>query len=92
MQYYFYILTDQYNAVFDIGVTGDLKNKVRNKNKVPQNSTEGKELNKLVYYEIYYNPYNAMAREAHVEDFTDEEKTDLVNVRNPEWLDLSNVP
>ncbi len=45
---------------------------------------------KLVYYEIFSNPYDAIAREKQIKAGSRKKKIDLINTMNPEWNDLYN--
>jgi len=45
---------------------------------------------KLVYYEIFNDPYNAIAREKQIKAGSRKKKIDLINAMNPEWNDLYN--
>jgi putative endonuclease len=43
---------------------------------------------KLVYYEIFYDPENAIAREKQIKAGSRQKKLDLINSMNQEWKDL----
>ena len=43
---------------------------------------------KLVFYEIFSAPYDAIAREKHIKAGSRKKKIDLINKMNPEWKDL----
>ncbi len=43
---------------------------------------------KLVYYEIFNDPYNAIAREKQIKAGSRKKKIDLINAMNPKWKDL----
>jgi putative endonuclease len=43
---------------------------------------------KLVYYEIFQDPYNAISREKQIKAGSRRKKIDLINGMNPEWNDL----
>ncbi len=61
---YVYILTNEYNKVFYIGVTSDLVKRVwEHKNKVVEGFAKKYSLTKLVYYEIASDIENAIERE-----------------------------
>ncbi len=43
---------------------------------------------KLVYYELLDDPENAILREKQIKGGSRQKKIDLINLQNPEWLDL----
>ena len=43
---------------------------------------------KLVYYEIFNDPYNAIAREKQIKAGSRKKKIELINSMNPNWKDL----
>ncbi len=45
-------------------------------------------INKLVYYEIFNDPENAIAREKQIKAGSRKKKIDLIKGKNPEWNDL----
>jgi len=42
----------------------------------------------LVYYEIYKDVYDAIAKEKQIKGGSRQDKIDLVNEVNPDWKDL----
>ncbi|OGO30399.1 MAG: excinuclease ABC subunit C [Chloroflexi bacterium RBG_16_56_11] len=88
-QYYVYFMANKTNVAVYIGVTGNLKRRVfEHKNKLVKGFTEKYDINKLVYYEIYYDPENAILREKRLKGSSRTRKNRLVASLNPEWLDL----
>lgn len=66
-QYYIYIMTNKNNTVIYTGVTNNLKRRVyEHKEKLASGFTEKYNINKLVYYEIFNNVNNAIAREKQI--------------------------
>jgi putative endonuclease len=65
--YYVYILTNKNNTVLYTGVTNDLKARVYN-HKQQRGSALTRKYNvtKLVYYEIFQDPENAIKREKQI--------------------------
>ena len=43
---------------------------------------------KLVYYEIFNDPYNAIAKEKQIKAGSRKKKIELINSMNPNWIDL----
>ena len=63
-QYYVYIMTNKINTVLYTGVTSDLKKRIwEHKEKVIDRFTKKYNINKLVFFEIYNDPENAILRE-----------------------------
>ncbi len=63
-QYYVYIVTNTYNTTFYIGITHDLIRRIyEHKSKLLDGFTKKYNLTKLVYYEIYSDPFSAITRE-----------------------------
>ena len=63
-QYYVYILTNQYNSVLYVGITSNLIRRIyEHRNKLVKGFTEKYNVSKLVYYELFEDPENAINRE-----------------------------
>ena len=63
-QYYVYIMTNKINTVLYTGVTSDLKKRIwEHKEKVIEGFTKNYNINKLIFFEIYNDPENAILRE-----------------------------
>jgi len=88
-QYYLYLLTNNNNTTVYTGVTSNLIKRIwEHKNKYAKGFTYRYKINKLVYYEVYDNPNNAIAREKQIKAGTRKNKINLINSMNPEWIDL----
>ncbi|WP_319500338.1 GIY-YIG nuclease family protein [uncultured Draconibacterium sp.] len=87
---YVYILTNSGNKVLYVGVTSNLTLRMQqHKNGFFKNAFTSRYLiNKLVYYELFQNLTDAIAREKQIKAGPRQKKIDLVNSRNPEWEDL----
>ena len=87
--YFVYILTNKRNRVLYTGITGNIEYRMlQHKNKQFWGFTEKYNVNKLVYYEIFSNPYDAIKREKHIKRWPRQKKIDLINKSNPNWEDL----
>ena len=87
--YYIYIMTNQNNAVLYTGVTNDLIRRIyEHKSKQVEGFTKRYNINKLVYYQIYQDVSEAIAREKQIKAGSRKKKIDLINSLNPEWKDL----
>ena len=45
-------------------------------------------VHRLVYYEVYADPVNAIHREKRLKKYKREWKCNLIESMNPEWIDL----
>ncbi len=59
-----------------------------NTKKIIDGFTKKYNCTKLVYYEIFNDPYNAIAREKQIKAGSRKKKIDLINSMNPNWKDL----
>jgi len=88
-QYYVYIMTNKNNGVLYTGVTNDLKRRAyEHKEKFVDGFTKKYNVSKLVYYEIFEDPENAILREKKIKGGSRQKKIDLINTVNKEWTDL----
>ena len=88
-QYYVYIMTNKRNTVLYTGVTNDLRRRVyEHREKLVDGFTRKYNIIKLVYYEIFQDPENAIIREKHLKAGSRQKKVDLINQMNKEWQDL----
>ena len=88
-QYYVYIMTNKRNTVLYTGITNDLKRRVyEHKEKLVEGFTKRYKIGKLVYYEVFQDPENAISREKQIKGGSRAKKIGLVNNINPEWKDL----
>jgi putative endonuclease len=90
-QYYTYIITNKYNTVLYIGFTGDLTKRIyQHRNKLLKGFSQRYSLYKLVYYEVFQDPENAIMREKSLKRLVRRKKNELINEFNSEWEDLYN--
>jgi putative endonuclease len=82
-------MTNKYNRVLYTGITNDLKRRVyEHKKKIVAGFTKKYNVSKLVYYEIFEDPENAILREKQIKSGSRQKKIDLINTINKEWVDL----
>ena len=73
-----------------IGVTNNLESRtLQHKNKIIKGFTSKYNLDKLVYYETYYDIESAIMREKELKHWNRQWKIELIEKQNPEWQDLS---
>ena len=88
-QSFIYIMTNDYNTVLYVGVTGDLVRRVyEHKNKLVQGFTAKYHISKLVYYEIFDDITKAIEREKQIKKRSREYKNSLIDKFNANWEDL----
>ena len=88
-QYYVYIMINKINTVLYTGVTSDLKKRIwEHKEKVIDGFTKNYNINKLIFFEIYKDPENAILREKQIKAGPRTKKVKLIIGINPEWKDL----
>ncbi len=91
-QFYVYIMTNKNNTVLYTGVTSDFNKRVyEHKNKLLEGFTKRYNIDKLVFYEVYDDINNAIAREKQMKSGTRAKKIKLIEEMNSEWKDLFNV-
>ncbi|MFA6253171.1 MAG: GIY-YIG nuclease family protein [Patescibacteria group bacterium] len=90
-QYFVYILSNKNNTVLYIGITSNLLGRIfQHKDQATKGFTSRYNVDKLVYYEIYEDVYEAISREKQLKSGSRRKKVDLVNNFNKQWEDLCN--
>ena len=88
--YHVYILTNKTNKVLYIGITNDICRRINeHKSDLIDGFSKRYQTHKLVYFEEYKQPKEAIAREKQLKGLLRTKKIDLINEMNPEWQDLS---
>ena len=90
MAYYVYILSNNYNTTIYTGVTNNLSRRVyEHKSHIdPTSFTAKYHVDKLVYYEMYSDPVEAITREKQIKGTNRKNKNKLIEKVNPRWEDL----
>ena len=82
-------MTNKYNNVLYTGMTNDLKRRIyEHKEKLVNGFTKKYNITKLIYYEVFRDPENAILREKQIKVGSRQKKIDLVNSINRNWLNL----
>jgi len=82
-------MTNKSNTGLHTGVTNDLKRRTYQHREHPVNGfTRRYRVERLVYYEVFDDPENAILREKQIKSGSRKKKIDLVNSCNSEWQDL----
>ncbi|HCJ67305.1 MAG TPA: excinuclease ABC subunit C [Elusimicrobia bacterium] len=88
-QYYVYIATNKRNTVLYTGITNDLRRRMHeHKNKMVEGFTKKYNVNKLVYFEMFNIPEEAISAEKKIKGWLRKKKIDLIKSKNPEFNDL----
>ncbi len=86
-----YILTNKNNSVLYVGVTNNLARRIwEHKSKLIEGFTKKYNVNKLVYFESFDNPSDAIKREKQLKAGSRKKKIELVDNFNPDWKELYN--
>ena len=87
--YYVYILTNVNNRILYTGVTNNLSRRVyEHKNKLIEGFTSKYNLHKLVFFDMTDDIKAAIAYEKRLKGWTHKKKVDLIESKNPNWLEL----
>lgn len=85
-------MTNINNTVLYTGVTNDLKRRVfEHREKLVDGFTKKYNVMKLVYYEIFGDPENAILREKQIKSESRKKKVKLINEFNPSWVDMYDL-
>lgn len=88
-QFYVYILAKERNSTFYIGITSNLQKRIfEHKNNTADSFTQKYGIHKLVYYEIFDDPENAIKREKRLKKWNRTWKMRIIEEMNPDWNDL----
>ena len=88
--YYIYILTNKTNNVLYIGMTNDIHRRIyEHKSEMIDGFSKCYHTHKLVYFEKYGNPTEAISREKQLKGYKRFKKIALIEQMNPSWSDLS---
>jgi putative endonuclease len=84
-------MTNKINTVLYTGITSNLKKRIwEHKEKTIKGFTKKYNIDKLVYWEIFNDPENAILREKQIKAGSRSKKIELIKGINPEWKDLYN--
>ena len=82
-------MTNKFNTVLYTGFTNDLARRVyQHKNHFVEGFTKKYRVDKLVYYEVFDDPDNAISREKQIKPGSRKKKVELIDSFNKEWKDL----
>ncbi len=86
--YWVYILASKSRRLY-VGITNDLTRRVHeHKNSAFIGFTSKYQINRLVYFEEFSNPSDAISREKELKGWLRIRKIELIEEINPTWEDL----
>jgi putative endonuclease len=88
LPYFVYLLASDRNGTLYLGVTRDLVRRVhQHKTKATPGFTSRYNVQRLVWFETYDDPTNAIAREKEIKKWRRAWKMRLIEEANPTWRD-----
>lgn len=87
--YYVYLMASRKNGTLYLGVTNNLVRRIyEHKSKAVPGFTTRYNIDRLVWFECYDDPINAIAREKELKKWRRNWKIRLIEEANPNWTDL----
>ena len=88
--FFVYMMSNRSRVVLYTGITNDLVRRVwEHQNGQVSGFTKNYNADRLVYYESFDDPNDAIGREKEIKGWRRSKKNELVETLNPKWLDLS---
>jgi putative endonuclease len=85
-----YILTNTTRSTLYTGITGYMSLRMfQHKHKLQNGFTAKYNVNRLIYYEKFSHPGDAIAREKQIKGWRRSKKIALIEAINPKWNDLA---
>ena len=89
MPYYVYLLASRKAGTLYLGVTRDLVRQIhQHKTKATPGFTSRYDVRRLVWFETYDDPTNAITREKEIKKWRRAWKIDIIEKTNHDWRDL----
>lgn len=89
MAFYVYLLAGDRNGTLYVGVTKDIVRRIcEHKIKAVRGFTKQYGVDRLMWFEAYDDPTNAIAREKEIKKWRRAWKLRLIEQSNPQWVDL----
>ncbi len=90
--FYVYMMTNKSRVVLYTGITNSLEVRVwQHENLTRDGFTKKYRVNRLVYYETFDDPRDAISREKEIKGWRRCKKNALVETLNTKWADLSTM-
>ena len=88
-EYYTYIASNKANAVLYTGITNNIERRIfEHQNKLMPGFTSKYNVTKLIWFESFNSPEEAIAAEKKIKGWTREKKLNLIKSFNPNLNDL----
>ena len=88
-QYFVYILASSKYGTLYVGVTSNLENRINiHQSSTVKGFTQKYQVYNLVYYEVHYNPTEAITREKQIKKWKRYWKINLIESINPNWEEI----
>ncbi|MDA3953869.1 MAG: GIY-YIG nuclease family protein [Bacteroidales bacterium] len=92
MKYYLYIITNYKNTVLYLGVTNNLKRRIKeHKDRTNDGFSSKYKCNKLIWFEEFEDIRLAIDMEKKMKKWKRKYKENLINEKNPKWNDLNEL-
>jgi putative endonuclease len=87
------MMTNKSRVVLYTGITNSLEVRVwQHRQRSTDSFTKKYHVDRLVYYESFDDPGDAISREKEIKGWRRSKKNALVETLNPKWADLSTMP
>lgn len=87
-QYYVYIVSNKSFTLY-VGITNDITRRTyEHKNKLIKGFTSKYNIDKLIYYETFNNPIDAIISEKRIKAWSRKKKINLIKSINPNFEEL----
>jgi putative endonuclease len=87
--FHVYIMSSKSKIIY-VGMTNDLARRVQeHKGKATRSFTQRYNVDRLVWCEEHGRAVSAIAREKQIKGWDRAKKVELIEVKNPQWRDLS---
>lgn len=88
-QYFVYILASKKDGVLYTGFTSSIKKRIwEHRSSIVDSFSKKYFVKKLVYYEVYESPEEAILREKRIKKWNRSWKVKLIEKENVQWKDL----
>jgi putative endonuclease len=92
MAFYVYILAGKRHGTLYVGVTNNLVRRVwEHREGIVEGFTKRYGVKRLVYFETFEEPGDAIAREKTIKKWRKDWKINVIERENPDWMDLYDV-
>lgn len=89
MAFYVYLLANRKNGTFYTGVTNNLARRIHeHREKQAEGFTRRYDVTRLVHYEVFETPEDAIRREKRLKRWPRAWKIRTIEAANPDWRDL----